>query len=281
MANILKGIKASEAINTNTLEIIDTLNSHNITPTLATIRIGEGKDDITYEKSLIKKCNELNITILTNVLNIDCKDNDVLDLIEKLNNDISIHGILLFKPLPKHLNVELIRNAISFNKDIDGSTDYSFNNISLNSIYIPCTAKAVIELLHSYDIEIHNKNITIIGRSLTVGKPLEILLKQLGANVSVCHSQTTNIKFYTLNSDIVISAIGKANYFDETYFNKNSTIIDVGISYDTKLNKLCGDIQYDKVENIVKNITPRLNGVGIITTSILLNNLVKSALKNI
>lgn len=280
MANILKGKIVSEKIDAQSIEILNELKSNNINPTLAIVRVGNNDADISYQNSAIKKANSLNI----NTKNIEF-ENDVTSeqfylKLDELNNDNNIHGILILRPLPAHLDNEKARKYIKLEKDIDGCSDNALASLFTNSNigFAPCTAEAAIKMLDFYNINIESKNIVVIGRSLVIGKPLSMMLLNRNATVTICHSKTRNIKDICKQADIIITAIGQCEMIDNTYIgNNNQTIIDVGINYNEKKQKLCGDVLYEKVEPIVYNITPVPGGVGSITTSVLMNHVVLAA----
>lgn len=268
MTNILKGKPVADKINEHTIKIINNLS---FVPTISIIRCGNNPDDISYEKAILKKCSDFNIKNNTTILDEKISKKEYINTINKYNNDPNTHGIILLNQLYK----EYSSTIIDPQKDIDGFNPINISASFLNKKngFIPCTAQAVIELLDYYKIDIQSKNITIIGRSMTVGKPLSMLLLNRNATITVCHSHTDNLKKHTLNSDIVISCIGQAELFDHTYFKEGQTVIDVGINYSEIKKKICGDILFDDVKDVVENITPVPFGIGSITNSVLLNHL--------
>lgn len=273
MAEILKGKPVADKINEQTIQIISKLKHK---PTLAIIRIGNNCDDIAYEKTIIKKCQKNNINYQTISLDDNCNKEDYLSLIKEKNNDPNIDGIILLNQIYKEA-----LNLINPNKDIDGCNPINLSSAFLNenNAFLPCTARAVMELLDYYKIELASKNITVIGRSLTVGKPLSMLLLNRNATVTICHSHSKDIKCYTNASDIVITAIGKAELFDKSYFRTGQIVIDVGINFQPTKQKICGDVLFDEVEKLVDKISPVPLGVGSITNAILINHLAKAALR--
>lgn len=272
MTNILKGKPVADKINEHTIKIINNLS---FVPTISIIRCGNNPDDISYEKVILKKCSDFNIKNNTAILDENISKKEYINTINKYNNDPNTHGIILLNQLYK----EYSSTIIDPQKDIDGCNPINISASFLNKTngFIPCTAQAVIELLDYYKIDIQSKNITIIGRSMTVGKPLSMLLLNRNATITVCHSHTDNLKKHTLNSDIVISCIGQAELFDHTYFKEGQTVIDVGINYSEIKKKICGDILFDDVKDVVENITPVPFGIGSITNSVLLNHLALAA----
>ena len=279
MANVLKGKPVSDKLKEDLIVKVNELKERNITPTLAIIRLGENDSDISYEKGATKRCNEIGIEVKNVLLPLDVSQDKLLDEINKLNNDSSIHGILLFRPLPKHLDQQLIRNAISPKKDVDGCTDSSLAGIFTNTNigYAPCTAEAALEILDFYNIDVKSKNVTIIGRSLVIGRPISMLLMHRNATITICHTKTMNIEEIAKKADIIICATGEMEKVNKNYVSSNQTIIDIGIKWNEEKQKLCGDCLYEEVEPIVENITPVPGGVGSVTTSVLAKHVVDAA----
>ncbi len=274
MAEILKGKPVADRLNKETSKIITNLDHK---PTLSVIRVGENDDDISYEKAIIKRCEKNNINCKCTLLADDISKSDYLNMIKDNNADKEVDGIILLNQIYKEA-----LSTISVNKDIDGCNPINLSSSFLNDSngFVPCTAQAVMEMLDYYDIKLEDKNVTVVGRSMTVGKPLSMLLLNKNATVTICHSHTNNIKQHTLNSDIVITAIGKAEMFDKTYFREGQVVIDVGINYSEKKQKICGDVLFEEVEQVVSKITPVPLGVGSVTNAILINHLAKAALRN-
>jgi len=280
MANLLKGKVVADAINQLSKNDIETLKSKGITPTLAIIRVGENPDDISYEKSAIKKANEVGIEVKSIVLPIDISYDEFYSLMNNVNyEDDSIDGVLLLRPLPSHLDNEKARLSINPIKDVDGCTNGSLSGVFTNTNFgfAPCTAQAAIEILDYYSIDVKGKNIVVIGRSLVVGKPLSMMLLNKNATVTICHTKTIDLPSISSKADIVITATGQMESLDKSYFNCNQTVVDVGISWNETKQKLCGDVLFDEVEPIVSNITPVPGGVGSVTTSILIKHVIESS----
>lgn len=281
MSKILYGNEVSLKIKEDLKLRIDKLKEKSIIPKLAIIRIGNKQDDIAYEKSIIKSCEKLNIEVKVHELKEDILQEEFLKLMEILNNDKYIHGILVFRPYPKHLNDNIINSSISLEKDVDCMNPLNLEKIfegNLNG-FMPCTPEAVVEILKHYDIDLNSKNIAIINRSMVVGKPLAMMALANNATVTICHSKTKDLPAITKKADIVVTAIGKAKLIKEEYFNENSIVIDVSINVDED-GKLCGDVDFQNVEHKVSAITPVPRGVGSVTTTLLLKHIVKSAEKH-
>lgn len=246
-------------------------------PTLAILNTENCVENLSYLNGIKKTFKELDLNIKELILKENIKKDRLDDYMTMLNNDKSINGILVLKPIPKSITFEYFQNIINSKKDIDGISPLNISKNILNDLsgFIPCTALAVLELLKYYNIDIKGKHIVIIGRSLTVGKPLSTLLLNNNATITLCHSFTNNLKEICNKGDIIVSAIGKSKYITKDYFKKDSVIIDVGINIEN--NKIYGDCcSINEVENIVAAMTPVPGGIGSITTSILAQNLIKA-----
>ena len=279
MANLLKGKEVAAAINEKNKEDVQELNSKGITPTLAIVRVGEKENDLSYERGAIKRCTEVGVEVKPIVLNENIDKNLFYNTLSELNNDDSIHGILVFRPLPFELDNEMARNFIKPEKDVDGTSDSSLTGIFTNTKigYAPCTAEAAMQILDYYNIDVKGKNVVVLGRSLVIGKPVSMLLLNRNATVTICHTKTVDIASITKKADIVVAATGQMESLNKDYFQENQTVIDVGISWNETKQKLCGDILFDEVEPIVSNITPVPGGVGSVTTSVLVNHVIEAA----
>lgn len=274
---LLKGKNVADSITENLKKEVDLLNKKNITPKLSVIRVGERPDDISYEKGASKRCENIGIDFEVIKLDESISNKEYIEVLEKLNNDKTISGILCLRPLPKNLDEDLIKYKISPDKDVD-----CFNPINLSKLiendksgFTPCTPTAVIEILKYYNINLEGANICVLGRSMVVGKPCSILLLNEHATVTTCHSKSKDLKSITKNSDILVVAIGKAKIINKEYIKEDAVVIDVGINVDSN-NKLCGDVDFDDVLENVGYITPVPGGVGSVTTSILAKHTIKA-----
>ncbi|CBZ03056.1 methylenetetrahydrofolate dehydrogenase (NADP+) [Clostridium botulinum H04402 065] len=243
--------------------------------------MGNKQDDIAYERSIIKSCEKLNIETKVEELSEDILEEDFLKLMESLNKEKEIHGILVFRPYPKHLNENIINSSIALNKDVDCMHPLNLERIFEGDLdgFMPCTPEAVIEILRYYDIDLKGKNIVIINRSMVVGKPLSMMALSHNATVTICHSKTIDLPSITKKADIVVTAIGKAKLIKEEYFNEDSIVMDVSINVDEN-GKLCGDVDFENVKEKVGAITPVPKGVGSVTTTLLLKHIVDAAERN-
>ena len=279
MAEILKGKPVAEAIVNRTMVLSEKLKDHGITPLLAILRVGEDAADISYEKGAVKRCEQAGISVRKIVLEADVSSEDFYSVLDELNNDPSVHGILMFRPLPKHLDSNKARQSIAVEKDIDGCTDGSLTGVFTNSGqgFAPCTAQAVIEIFDYYGIDLKGKNTAVIGRSLVVGKPLAMMLVSRHATVTICHTRTVDVPSITSKADIVVAAAGQPEAFGSEYFSEGQIVADVGISWSEEKGKLCGDAVFDEVEPVVAALTPVPGGVGAVTTSVLVSHVAEAA----
>ena len=277
MAIELKGAPVAEAINSRSQTELSKLISQGITPTLAIVRVGERGDDIAYENGAVKRCEKVGVAVSRVVLDEEITQAELMKKIGKLNNDSTIHGVLILMPLPKQLDGEAVRQALAPEKDVDGITDGSLAGVFTGSGngFAPCTAQACIEILDHYGIDCKGKSAVVIGRSLVVGKPVAILLMAKNATVTVCHTKTLDMPAVTRNAEILIVAAGKAKAISAEYLSENQLVIDVGINFAE--GTMCGDVDFDAALRIVSAITPVPGGVGTVTTSVLVNHVVEAA----
>ncbi len=259
---------------------IQELSQKDIIPKLTIVRVGEREDDLSYERGIINKFSSMNAIAEVIALSLDCSQEKLENIIITLNKDIRVHGILLFRPLPEHLSEDMIKSIVSKEKDVDCLGINSIANVFLGnkSSYPPCTPQAVIELLDYYKIDLIGKKVVIIGRSLVVGKPLSMMLLSKNATVTITHTKTLDLADECKKADILIACAGVAKMVKENFVHPDQIVIDVGINMEG--SKLCGDVDYSVVANIVKAITPVPGGVGTVTTSVLLKHTIQSAINN-
>lgn len=249
-----------------------------VTPKLALIRVGNNENDLAYENSLLKKAAALKIAITVYPFADNAKEAELLALIAALNKDCQVHGIMIFRPLPKHLNEYRLLSSIDPLKDVDCAGERALSKLLLDRPgFYPCTAEAVIRLLDHYAYELQGKKVVVIGRSLVVGKPLSLLLLKRNATVTICHSKTEDLKKECQTADIVISCMGQSEFLDEHYFKDTSVVIDVGVVYNPQKDKITGDVDYEKVFPRVAALSPVPGGVGMLTSTILLSHVVAAA----
>lgn len=279
-AEILKGAAVAAAMNGETAERAGKLRERGITPCLAIVRVGERADDLAYEKGILKRCAAVGVDARQYVYPIEIDNNELIYNLCKLNEDESIHGILVFMPLPPHLDEKAVREAIAPEKDVDGVTEGSAAGVYTGSGrgFAPCTARACVEILKHYGVAISGKRAAVFGRSLVIGRPAAMLLMAENATVTLCHSKTENPAEISREADIVIAALGRAKALGIEYFREEQTVIDVGINF-TSEGKMCGDVDFDAASELVSSITPVPGGVGAVTTAVLVRHVVEAAEK--
>lgn len=278
MTEILKGKVAADKIKEKLTGRIEKLKEKDIQPRLAIVRLGEDPSDLSYERGIIKNSEKLGIEVVIKEEKVDITTEKLVELIEELNNDDSISGILVFRPLPKGIDEEVISKAVAPEKDVDCMNPLNLAKIFEGDMsgFAPGTPKAAIEVLLNHDIDLEGKDVVIINRSLVVGKPLAMMLLEQNATVTICHSRTKDLEEKAKEADIVMTALGRAKFLDEKFFNEDSIVIDIGVSMDDD-GKMSGDVDFENVKDKVGKITPVPRGVGSVTNTILLDNVVKSA----
>lgn len=244
-------------------------------PGLAVIIVGEDTASKVYVANKIKACEQVGIRSYNYQMKVDTTNEELLQLIEKLNNDKNVNGILVQLPIPKHLDENKILDSISKEKDVDGFSPYQMGSLVLGRPELmPCTPSGIMELLKAYDICISGKNAVIIGRSNIVGKPMMFMLLKENATVTICHSRTKNLAELAKSADILVVAIGKANFVTRDMVKEGAVVIDVGINRVD--GKLCGDVDFENVKELCSFITPVPGGVGPMTITMLLHNTLKA-----
>ena len=282
MAKLLKGAPVASALNEATAADVENLKRQGVSPTLAILRVGERPDDIAYENGATKRCEKVGVAVRGVTLPADVGQDELLRQIDALNNDAAVHGILMFRPLPKHIDETLVCEAISPAKDVDGITSGSLIGVftGTDSGFSPCTPKACMEILDHYGINVQGKKVVVVGRSLVVGKPAAMMLLAKNATVTVCHTRTADMPAVCRDADILLVAAGRANVVDESYLTPGQIVLDVGINTDEQGN-LCGDVNFAQAEAVVDSITPVPGGVGTVTTSVLVSHVVQAAKRTI
>ncbi len=272
---ILKGADVVSAIN---YSLQQELASSSYIPRLAIIRVGERPDDISYERGAMKRMNTVGLRCDSYVFEESISHAKFVEEFQKINTDPDIDGILLLRPLPKHIDETVITALISPKKDVDGISPYNMAKIFSGDEtgFAPCTAQAVIEILDYANIPLTGKRVTIIGRSLVVGKPLAMLCIKRNATVTICHTKTLHIEETCRQAEILIACAGQANMVDHSYIGAHAIVIDVGINVDRQ-NKLCGDVDLNSITPIASLATPVPGGVGTVTTSVLAKHVIQAA----
>ena len=271
---ILKGLPVANAINE---KLIEELKGMDKVPHLAIIRVGERPDDMSYERGATKKMDKVGFECTTYTFPADIDNDTFQKEFDKINEDDKIDGILLLRPLPKHLDEKAIENRINPNKDLDGISPVNLAKVYAGDTtgFAPCTAEAVIEMLDFAGVDLTGKRVTVVGRSLVIGKPVTMLLMKKNSTVTVCHTKTVDMASVCRNAEIVVAAAGVAKMIDKSFISKDAIVIDVGINVDEDGN-LCGDVNFDEVSELASILTPVPGGVGSVTTSVLAKHLMKA-----
>ncbi len=289
MAKRLLGKEVNEALVAALQSRTAALKEKGVTPTLGIIRLGENPSDLSYEKGATKRAEEVGVAVKNFVLPETATKEDVLAVVDQVNADASIHGVLMFRPLPKHLKADQdeICNRLDPKKDVDSMTHMSnagvFEGQDLG--YAPCTPSACMEILDHYGIDCKGKNAVVIGRSLVVGKPAAMMLMAKNATVTICHTKTVDTAAICREADIIISAAGVLKTLTKDYVRPGQVVIDVSMNWDAEkvtskgVGGMSGDAVFDEVEPIVEAITPVPGGVGAVTTSVLMKHVVEAAEK--
>lgn len=278
MADLLLGKPVADAMAADIVARAKALTASGKQPTLAIVRVGERPDDLAYERSAMKRADACGIAVKQFVLPARASTDDVLAAVATVNSDDSIHGCLLFRPLPEGIDERAVCNALDPAKDIDGITRGSLATLlaGTGEGFAPCTAAACIDILDHYGIDPQGKKAVVLGRSLVIGKPVALMLLARNATVTVCHSRTQDLASAVRDADIVVCATGRARAYGADLFAPGQTVLDVGINFDDEGN-LCGDADFDAVESVVSAITPVPRGVGSVTTVAMLRNVVIAA----
>ena len=278
MAEILKGAPVAAAITEELIRRADALKAKGVEPCLAILRVGERADDLAYERGALKRCEKVGVRAVSIVLPADCTQDALLDAIARINADDAIHGCLMFRPLPKHLNEQAACEALLPCKDVDSMTAASLRTVftGRGEGFAPCTAQSCIELLDHYGYDPAGKRVVVIGRSLVIGKPVSMMLQTRNATVTMCHTKTVDMPHICREAEILVVAAGKAGVVDETFTNPGQVVIDVGINAAPD-GGICGDVQFTAVEPRVKAISPVPSGVGSVTTAVLCKHVIEAA----
>lgn len=272
-----RGMPAVKAMAEEFKSRVAALKERGVYPKLAVVRVGEREDDIAYEKGIMKRFGAVEADVEAIKLPIDIDEASFEENVVRLNEDDSVHGILVFRPLPKQLSDDRLKQLIKPEKDVDSISMANAAKVFAGDKtgYAPCTAQAVMELLEHYKIDLTGKRVVIVGRSLVVGKPLAMLMLGKNATVTVCHTRTKNIAEECKRADILVACAGSAKMIKRNFTNPGQIVVDVGINFID--GAMCGDVDYDDVAEQVAAITPVPGGVGTVTTSVLLKHTLESA----
>lgn len=282
MAQLWKGAPVAAALTEQLSQRAQALIAKGVTPTLAIVRVGERPEDLSYERGALKRCEKVGIAVRQYLLTATSSQTDLMEVIKEINRDDSIHGCLLFRPLPKHMDEAAVCAALSPAKDVDGITAGSLAAVFSGSGagYPPCTAQACLEILDHYGYELKGKRAVVVGRSLVIGKPVSILLLGRHATVTICHTRTADLPAECRRADVLVAAAGKAGAVSAQCLAPGQVVLDVGINVDEDGN-LVGDVDFAAAENTVEAITPVPGGVGAVTTSVLARHVIEAAEKAI
>ncbi|MDO5402000.1 MAG: tetrahydrofolate dehydrogenase/cyclohydrolase catalytic domain-containing protein [Eubacteriales bacterium] len=273
---ILKGLPVANAINEKIAEELKEWKGR--LPHLAIIRVGERADDISYERGAIKKMEKVGVEYSIHTFPSDIDNESFQNEFDAINDNPEVDGILLLRPLPKHLDEKAIENRINPRKDLDGISPMNLAKVYAGDEmgYAPCTAEAVIEMLDFAGVDLKGKRVSVVGRSLVIGKPVAMLLMKKNATVTVCHTKTVDMPGTCKNAEIIVAAAGAAKMIDKSYVADGAIVIDVGINVDEE-GKLCGDVDFEDICETASIATPVPGGVGSVTTSVLAKHLLRAA----
>ncbi len=276
---LLDGKKIAGQVIASVASDVEALKARRIEPKLVVVQVGEDPASVVYIGQKVKRCKEAGIISEHTKLDASITTDELVEKIHVLNEDPSVHGILVQLPLPAHVNTPLVMKAIDPQKDVDGFTAYNVGKMTLGTEFerlTPCTAQGVVELLEAYDIPVEGKEVVMVGASNVVGKPLAIMLLNRGATVTVCHIKTKDLKFHTKRAEIICVAVGKQNLITEDMVQDGVVVVDIGINRKQD-GTLCGDTDFEALSKKAYAITPVPGGVGQMTVACLMENIVKAA----
>lgn len=279
MADILmKGAEVNAAMKERMINRVDALKKKGVQPVINIVRIGNRSDDLAYERGARKRMESVGVEMKITELPEDISQADFVKAFRKVNEDKTVHGIMLFRPLPKHLDESEIASIINPIKDVDCMSPVNIAKVFMGDegVFAPCTAKAVMEMLAHYEVDLSGKNVAIVGRSMVVGKPLAMLMLKKNATVTVCHTRTVDLAEKCRRADVVVAAAGRAGMITGDMISRGTVVVDVGININ-KEGKLCGDVEFESVEPQASYISPVPGGVGGVTSSVLASHVIKAA----
>lgn len=278
MGEIIKGKPVGDALSEVLKGECEALVKDGIQPKLAILRVGAKPNDLSYEKGALKKCETIGITAEVTELPEETTQEQYIEALEKLNKDSSVHGILTFRPLPKGIDEEVIKNVIDPEKDVDCFSPMNTAKLMEGDKtgFPPCTPTAVVEILKHYNVPLKGANVVVLGRSMVVGKPVSMLLLGENATVTICHSKTVDLPKVCANADVLVAGVGRARMVTADYVKEGAVVIDVGINAKPEGGGICGDVDTDDVVGKASMVTPVPAGVGSVTTSILAKHVIKA-----
>ena len=278
MGEIIKGKPVGDALSEILKGECEALVKEGIQPKLAILRVGAKPNDLSYERGALKKCDTIGIVAEVTELSEDTTQEQYIEALEKLNKDSSVHGILTFRPLPKGIDEEVIKNVISPEKDVDCFSPMNTAKLMEGDKtgFPPCTPTAVVEILKHYNVPLKGANVVVLGRSMVVGKPVSMLLLGENATVTICHSKTQDLAKVCSQADVLVACVGRARMVTSDYIKEGAVVIDVGINAKPEGGGICGDVDTDDVVEKASMVTPVPAGVGSVTTSILAKHVIKA-----
>lgn len=278
MGEIIKGKPVGDALSEVLKGECEALVKDGIQPKLAILRVGAKANDLSYEKGALKKCEIIGIETEVTELPDGTNQEEYIEVLQKLNNDSSVHGILTFRPLPEGIDEEVIKNVIAPEKDVDCFSPMNTAKLMEGDKtgFPPCTPTAVVEILKHYNVPLKGANVVVLGRSMVVGKPVSMLLLGENATVTICHSKTKDLAQVCANADVLVAGVGRARMVTADYVKEGAVVIDVGINAKPEGGGICGDVDTDDVVGKASMVTPVPAGVGSVTTSILAKHVIKA-----
>ena len=279
MADILmKGAEVNAAMKERMINRVDALKKKGVQPVINIVRIGNRSDDLAYERGARKRMESVGVEMKITELPEDISQADFVKAFRKVNEDKTVHGIMLFRPLPKNLDESEIASIINPIKDVDCMSPVNIAKVFMGDegVFAPCTAKAVMEMLAHYEVDLSGKNVVIVGRSMVVGKPLAMLMLKKNATVTVCHTRTVDLAEKCRRADVIVAAAGRAGMITGDMISRGTIVVDVGININEE-GKLCGDVEFESVEPQASYISPVPGGVGGVTSSVLASHVIKAA----
>ncbi len=282
MAELLKGAPVAAALTEKLVLRSDALKEKGVEPCLAIVRVGERGDDLAYERAALKRCEKTGVKVKQFLLPADASKETIIETVKTVNEDRDIHGCLIFRPLPDKKMEPDVRDVLDPKKDIDCMTLTSLAGVftCTDHGYPPCTAEAVMEILDYYGIALEGKRVTVIGRSLVIGKPVAMMLQKRNATITMCHTKTVAMDEICRNAEILVSAAGHRGTVTKDHVSPGQYVIDVGIDVGPD-DKICGDVDFEEAEAIVAGITPVPGGVGSVTTAVLCKHVITAAEKTL
>lgn len=284
MSELMLGLPVAKAINERLLPQIAELKAKGTCPKLAILRVGERPDDLSYERGALKRCDTLGIEAeVIQVPDDVATTESLIAAVQDLNARDDVHGVLMFRPLPRSIDQEAVCEALDPAKDVDCLTSGSLYGVFANKPrgFAPCTAEAVVELLDFYGVNLDGADVCVVGRSLVIGKPVSVMLQARNATVTMCHTHTADLAAHCRAAQIVVAAAGHAKTVGADCVREGQVVVDVGINWDEAAQKLVGDVDFDAVEPVVAAVTPVPRGVGSVTTAVLAKHVVEAAQRSI